>query len=59
VSPLDLGIQLNPETGEIVWNIPDIPKPKPGSIDISSPRTGEGEGESEILYQEGAASRDN
>lgn len=55
VSPLDLGIQLNPETGEIVWNIPDIPKPKPGPIDITSPRTGEGE----IFHQEGAASRDN
>jgi hypothetical protein len=59
VSPLDLGIQLNPETGEIVWNIPDNPKPKPGHIDIISPRTGEGEGEGETFHQEGAASRDN
>jgi hypothetical protein len=57
VSPLDLGIQLNPETGEIVWDIPDIPKPKPEPIDITSAWKGEGEGE--ILNQEKTAPRDN
>jgi hypothetical protein len=55
VSPPVPGIQLNPETGEIVWDIPDIPKPKPGPIDITSARKGEGE----ILNREGTAPRDN
>lgn len=54
VSPLDMGIQVDPKTGEIVWNIPAVPKPKPEPVNISS-REGEGEGGS--INREGAAAR--
>jgi hypothetical protein len=51
VSPLDLGIQLNTETGEILWDIPDIPEPKPTTTRRVSGEGEGGEGEGAIRYQ--------
>ncbi|MGD2088687.1 MAG: cadherin repeat domain-containing protein [Candidatus Aminicenantes bacterium] len=52
VSPLDLGIKLDPNTGEIRWDTRDIPQPEPIGINKDSDRrqsrTGEGFDESEI-----------
>jgi hypothetical protein len=52
VSPLDLGIKLDPNTGEIRWNTRDIPQPEPAEINRDSERgkgrSGEGLDESEI-----------
>lgn len=56
VSPLELGIQLNPETGEIVWDIPDIPGPEPS--DNNSAAIVEGEENIPRGDQKDAASKD-
>jgi hypothetical protein len=52
VSPLDLGIKLDPKTGDIVWDTRDIPQPEPIDINRDSERkermTGEGFDESDI-----------
>jgi len=49
VSPLDLGIKLDPNTGEIRWNTRDIPRPEPAEINRDTGRrSGEGLDESEI-----------
>jgi hypothetical protein len=52
VSPLDLGIKLDPNTGDIRWDTRDIPKPEPIEIKSGSEmrvsKTGEGYDESAI-----------
>ena len=52
VSPLDLGIKLDPDTGEIRWDTRDIPQPEPAEIKRDTgrkqSRSGEGLDESEI-----------
>jgi len=52
VSPLDLGIKLDPNTGDIRWNTRDIPQPKPiaisRKIEGKESKPGEGYDESTI-----------
>jgi len=57
VSPLDLGIQLNPGTGEMVWNIPAVPKPKPVPVVKTGSSEGEAENEGATFRQEESADR--
>jgi hypothetical protein len=54
VSPLDLGIKLDPNTGDIRWDTRDIPKPEP--VDIKSGSEGRGSKTGEG-YDEGAISK--
>ncbi|UCH96740.1 MAG: cadherin repeat domain-containing protein [Candidatus Aminicenantes bacterium] len=54
VSPLDVGIDINPETGEILWDIPEIPEPEP--IDTRT-SISEGEGATRWDNEESAGSK--
>lgn len=54
VSPLDLGIKLDPNTGDIRWDTRDIPKPEPIDANRDSQRTERKYGEG---FDEGAISK--
>ena len=54
VSPLDLGIKLDPNTGDIRWDTRDIPKPEPIDANRDIQRTERQSGEG---FNEGAISK--